>query len=176
MVPLSAASMEKGKLLAVPLRDFRPYDGGSTRRYGELEDVRRLESMPTRLCFGEPREAEMGVTLEVFGAESESADGRLIAADGVLLGVEVKATGLLGEKASVKVNLETLPGVPSKALERFDGDEKMAGSMFSESWSSSKEEGAKRFLAEARPGFSGEVRLALEGEESEAVMAGSISK
>lgn len=47
MVPLSAASMEKG---SAPWEK----ESGSTRRKGEL-DARRLEIAWRRLFFGEPR-------------------------------------------------------------------------------------------------------------------------
>lgn len=87
MVPLRAASMEKGRLELLK-------DGGSMRRNGELV-FRRLESRPTRLCFGEPREMLMGVVFAVFGEvmafrlgligdEIEDERGADIAGDAVL--------------------------------------------------------------------------------------------
>jgi hypothetical protein len=68
MLPLSAASMEKGR----PGLLLEVKDGGSTRLKGELE-ARRLERRPMRLCLGEPRLRLMGVELVVLGFGEERA-------------------------------------------------------------------------------------------------------
>ena len=64
IVPLKAASIEKGRALDCP--DVLPKLGGSIRRNGESDVRDFFDSRPTRLCFGEPRLLEM---LPVVGGE-----------------------------------------------------------------------------------------------------------
>lgn len=130
MVPLSAASMENGRAGLL----LRVNAGGSTRRKGELE-VRRFERRPTRLCLGEPRLRLIGVELVVLGEDkalrTEGID------DGVVtVRSEENIEGLdLVEADVVQRNAEGFAR-PSAVFERLVGELKMAGSMFSESYSS----------------------------------------
>lgn len=80
MVPLSAASSEKGTLPPV-----REKEGGLMPWKGEDPD-RRFESILTRLCFGDPRL----VLMEVVAVESFESVGGLDMAfrGGIATGVE----------------------------------------------------------------------------------------
>ena len=121
-MPLSAASMEKGRAGLLWVKD-----GGSTRRKGELE-ARRLEMAFMRLCFGEPRLVVMGVDLAVLG------DERALRIDG--MGGEVPRL-VLGCTGEVKrENLAGLTRPASLVLDLLVGELKTEGSMFSESPSS----------------------------------------
>lgn len=128
IVPLRAASMEKGRPVGVELKD-----GGSTRRKGEDEKRRPLDRRPTRLCLGEPRLWEMGVGFVVAGTESERFVRLRLETEGELKGV-VKPEDL--GLASTRLNEEGLTGVPLKPFAFLDGDATMLGSTFSESSSS----------------------------------------
>src|ERR1700761_5706579 len=92
----------------------------------------------------------MGVELD--GIETDSDEVNLNV-DGSVLGVVIN------------VNLDTLVGVPSRPLARFDGISKVAGSMFSESNSSDKRSEASRRLAGALDGacFNDEALLRKTG-------------
>ena len=139
--------MEKGRPLEVEEKD-----GGSIRRKGEEEARRFLERRPIRLCFGEPRLAEIGVVVVVVGTERES---------GLFTGNDTELSEeFVFEDSVVRMNLG-LAGMASKFFERLEGELKITGSMFSPSelWSSSKEAAVKvRFPGEARGCF-------MEGEE-----------
>lgn len=125
MVPLRAASMEKGRAPAPLVLN----DGGSTRRKGEELARRPLESKPTRLCLGEPRLREIEEILLVVGTDRDRAF-RLMT--GELTGVETR----------LKCCFVDFMGVPSKALAFLDGEARMFGSTFSLS-NSSKVSGEK---------------------------------
>jgi hypothetical protein len=136
MVPLSAASIEKG-------RDGLLWDncGGSTRRKGDAE-ARRLEMALMRLwILGEPRLALMGVEVVVAGVDRVfRSDGSRGAADG-------EATS------------ENMEGLIESELV-FDfllGEVKMEGSIFSASALSSKTYEARRLPVDAAgDGFRGD--------------------
>lgn len=85
--------------------------------YGE-EDFRRLERMPTRLFFGDPRLALIGVALVVAGRETcvglDRTDEKRVE-DGV-------AMGLLKGAASVSTNFDAFWGVPLRFLDRLLGE------------------------------------------------------
>jgi hypothetical protein len=122
MEPLSAASMENGKLGLLCAKE-----GGSTRRNGEL-DARRLEMAWRRLFLGEPRLLVMGVDFAVLG------DERALRTDGT---EGVAVSGLTGD-----VKIENWAGLTNPAsqlllvLDFLVGLLKIEGSMFSESASS----------------------------------------
>jgi hypothetical protein len=137
MVPLRAASIEKGKP-ELPLTMEREKDGGSMRRNGE-EDARRLERSPTRLCLGEPRDEAIGVELVVDGEDralrTEGTEGvRILRVDGS------EARPVRADWVVLRMNCEGLAR-PLVVLDRLVGELKMDGSMFSESCSSLKAEG-----------------------------------
>lgn len=143
MVPLRAASMEKGRAGLL-----WGYEGGSTRRKGELE-ARRLEMALMRLwILGEPRLLLTGVEVVVVGEEralrTEGTEGEAVRAG--LAGFEGEATR------------ENLGGLEKSevVLLFLVGELKMDGSMFSESLSSKME--ARRLPVEG-------VREPLSGEE-----------
>lgn len=93
MEPLSAASMEKGRLGLL-----MPKEGGSTRRKGDV-DARRLEMAWRRLFFGDPRLLVMGVDLVVLGdawaLRTDGTEGVALRLELVLAG-EVKREKLAG--------------------------------------------------------------------------------
>ena len=111
--------------------DVVPKDGGSTRRKGDEEARRPLDSKPTRLCFGEPRLREMGVMLLVVGTDRDKAFRFMAETAGVLAGVVIK----------LKCCFVEFMGVPSKPLAFLEGDPRMLGSMFSVSKLSAKMSG-----------------------------------
>lgn len=94
----------------------------------------------------------------VFGTETDSG---FFARDGVALRGECNFV-----VSVVRVNLEALAGAPSMFLERFEGELKTAGSMFSESELLSSKEAAEkdRFPGEESGCF-------IDGEARDAVMA-----
>jgi len=146
MEPLRAASIEKGR--AEPLL-FCAKEGGSTRRKGELE-ARRLEMAWTRLFLGEPRLAVIGVDFAVLGEERPlRMEGR----------VGVKARLAVGLGGAVRRDNPAGLTKPAwfKVLCFLVGVQKRDGSIFSESWWSSKISGARwRFPVEAvGDGFNG---------------------
>lgn len=148
MVPLSAASMEKGRALLCEK------DGGSTRRKGEL-DARRLEMALRRLFLGEPRLWLMGVERAVLGEETD------LRVDGAGEAGEAEAETLLVGLAGEAVTMEKRAGfaMASLAVRDFLGGEPCAtGSAFSQS-SSSKISGSgsrcRLPIEAAALGFSG---------------------
>lgn len=136
MVPLSAASIEKG----------RADDGlfnGSMRRKGVL--IRRLDDNKlTRLfCGRHPRKSIVGVDVTDAGKELE----KLICEDGFSFEGAVLLTS--------RTNLFILIGVPSIFLERLMGDMAKFGSTFSLSKSSERRsEGSRRFCGALAGAFS----------------------
>lgn len=127
------------------------------RRKG-LEEARRpLDRRPIRLCFGDPRDAEIGVVVVVFGTDTDiglrgERIGRLEDADGLSL--------------SCKMNLEGLIGVPSMFLVRLEGELRTDGSIFSAS-----SNGSSNIVAD-RARLPGEDNVGFElGEDKDAVMA-----
>jgi hypothetical protein len=153
MVPLSAASMEKGSALCEK-------EGGSTRRKGELE-ARRLEMAWTRLFLGDPRLWLMGVDLAVFGEERDlRMEGMEVAGEAVS-----ETLGLAGA-----ATMENLAGFTNPSLLVRDflvGELKTAGSLFSQS-SSSKISGSRWRLPidEVALGFSGHAKLGVLGDKA----------
>lgn len=126
-------------------------DGGLMRRNGLDEARRPFDKRPTRLCFGEPRLALMGVVVVVVGTDSDT-------------GFLVEIADFIGD-VGFRMNLEGLIGVPSKFFDRFEGELKMAGSTFSESSDSSK-------VVTERRRLPGDTTLCFEGgEETEVGIA-----
>ncbi len=101
--------------------------------------MRRLERIPTRFFFGDPRLAFIGVAVVVAGREIgvgfDKGDERRVEN-----GVDVGLANV--DAASAKTNFGAFWGVPSRVFDRLLGELKMEGSMFSESFSSSKEVGS----------------------------------
>ena len=136
IVPLRAASMEKGSAAAEP--EDLPKAGGSTRLNGvPLPDDRFLESSPTRLCFGDPRLLLMLLVfkdaVKVFFL-CPTGDKRPVRRGA---GAEYGA-GLLSSVASARKNWEGLTGVLSTPFDRFWGENGVVGARFSVSGSSAK--------------------------------------
>lgn len=120
--------MENGKPVGVELNL-----GGSTRRKGEDEKRRPFDKRPTRLCFGEPRLWEMGVGFVVAGTDRERFLRLRLETEGGLKGVvNPEALG----KASTRLKVEDLTGVPLKPFAFLDGEARVLGSTFSASKSS----------------------------------------
>lgn len=152
MVPLSAASMEKGRAL-------EEKEGGSTRRKGEL-DARRLETAARRLFFGEPRLWAMGVDLAVLGEETDLRTEDMEGA-----GEAVRETLDRAGDAT----MENRAGFTTSLVVRdfFVGELKTAGSLFSQS-SSSKISGSRWRLPmeDGALGFSGHLKLGVLGDRA----------
>jgi hypothetical protein len=152
MVPLSAASMEKGSA------GLCEKEGGSTRRNGEVE-ARRLEMAWMRLFFGEPRLWLMGVDLAVLGEERDlRMDGTEVAGEAVS-----ETLDLAGE-----ATMENLAGFTKPWLLVRDflvGELKADGSAFSQS--SSSKMSASRWRLPVDEGA-----LGLDGHAKLGVMAG----
>ncbi len=118
MVPLSAASMEKGSEAA-----FCEVAGGSMRRKGELDARRCLEMAWMRLFFGDPRLlvivvlfVELGEerALRKFGAEEDPLLVT-VGCDGV-----VKRENFAGfTKPASLLSLDFLVGEVSRAGSKF---------------------------------------------------------
>lgn len=151
MVPLRAASMEKGSAGLLCAEK----EGGSMRRKGELE-ARRLERAPMRLCFGEPRLWLMGVEVVVFGEE------RALRTDG-MEGEAVSGSLVLSGEGTM-ANFDGLEN-PSVVFGFLVGELTLEGSTFSAS-SSSKMAGPRlRFPVDA-------VGLGLSGEANGEIESG----
>lgn len=153
MVPLSAASIEKG---SAPWEN----EGGSTRRKGEL-DARRLETAWRRLFFGEPRLWLIGVDLAVFGEERDlRTDGREVAGEAVREMLDLAGDATMEKRAGF---------MKSWLLVRdfLVGELKTAGSVFSQS-SSSKISGSRWRLPvdEGALGFNGHAKLGVLGDKA----------
>lgn len=165
MVPLSAASMLKGR--EGPDPELR--GEGSMRRKGEEEKRRLLswpslrERRPTRLCLGLPREWPMGVAVVVgAGTESERAAVAFLFAE-VLAAVARGVEWVFVAASVVRTNLEGLVMLaPSRPFVRLEGVRTMLGSTFSPSKSSKMSgEARRRFvgvLKAVQVGLTGELR------------------
>ena len=155
MVPLSAASMEKGSAPGEK-------EGGSMRRKGEVE-ARRLETACRRLFLGEPRLWLMGVDLAVLGEESDlRVDGREVAGEAVRETLELAGDATMENRAGF-----TNPWLLVRVFLVGVGELKAAGSVFSQS-SSSKISGSRWRLPvdDVALRFNGHAKLGVVGDRA----------